>query len=149
MGLVNIAKKIKEVHPNSIVIYKSGAFYKVFGKDAYILSGIFDYQIKMVENNIATVGFPLRIIMNVRTKLEELKINYMLIDQRNNYDVDITEDFRNLNNYEEEFKKAYTKVKHRKNIEHIVRELELIIDKDNFKDIIRKIEDLIDENRKI
>lgn len=149
MGLTNMAKKIKEIHSNDVVIYKSGAFYKVFGKDAYILSSIFDYKINTVENNVVTVGFPIKAITNVKNKLEELKINYMLVDQRNNYDVEAIEDFRNLNNYENEFEKAYKKVKRRKSIQHIAKELELFINRENFKDIIRKIEDIIDENREI
>lgn len=149
MGMTAMAKKIKEVHPNYLILYKSGAFYKSLGKDAYLLSSIFDYNIKFIEENIATCGFPLNSIIKVRSKLEEKNINYMLIDQRNNYDIDISEDFRNLNKYEDEFKKAYTKVKHKKMISRIVEELMLIIDKPYFKDTIRKVEDIIDENGEI
>ena len=43
-----MAKKIKEVHPNYLILYKSGSFYKVFGKDAYLLSSIFDYNIHIL-----------------------------------------------------------------------------------------------------
>ena len=149
MGMTAMAKKIKEVHPNFLILYKTGAFYKSFGKDAYLLSSIFDYNIKFIEQNIPTCGFPLNSIIKVRSKLEEKNINYMLIDQRNNYDIDISEDFRNLNKYEDEFKKAYTKVKHKKMISRIVEELMLIIDKPYFKDTIRKVEDIIDENGEI
>ena len=58
MGLVAEAKRIREVHPDCIMLYKSGNFYKVFGKDAYILSNLFDYNIKIIEQNVATCGFP-------------------------------------------------------------------------------------------
>ena len=62
MGLVEEAKRIKEVHPNDVALYKSGSFYKAFGKDAYILSSLFDYQIKIVNENVPTCGFPLNSI---------------------------------------------------------------------------------------
>lgn len=114
MGIVAEAKRIKEVHPDFIMLYKSGNFYKVFGKDAYIVSTLFDYNINIVNNNVATCGFPLKAISKVRTRIEELKISYMLIDPRNNYDIDLKEDFRNLNNYQTEFEKAYTKAKNKK-----------------------------------
>ena len=45
MGLVAEAKRIKEIHPNYMILFKSGEFYKAFGKDAYILSNLFNYQI--------------------------------------------------------------------------------------------------------
>ena len=99
MGIVAEAKRIKEVHPDFIMLYKSGSFYKTFGKDAYILSALFNYNISIVNNNVATCGFPLKSISKVRSRIEELKISYMLIDPRNNYEVDLKEDFRNLNNY--------------------------------------------------
>ena len=36
MSVVNMAKNIKEIYPNDLVIYKVGAFYNSYGKDAYI-----------------------------------------------------------------------------------------------------------------
>jgi hypothetical protein len=149
MGLIAEAKRIKEIHPDYLIMYKSGNFYKVFGKDAYLISAIFNYNTKIVDKNVAMCGFPISSIMKIRTKLEELKINYMLIDPRNNYDVDTKEDFNNLNNYQVEFDKAYIKTKNIKRIKHIVEELMLIIEKANFKDTIRKIEDVIDEVREV
>ncbi len=85
MGLVEESKRIKEVHPNYILLFKSGEFYKAFGKDAYILSNLFGYKIKTVKDNVATCGFPLSSIYKVRARIEEKSINYMLIDSRNNY----------------------------------------------------------------
>ena len=71
MGLVAEAKRIKEVHPDYILMFRSGNFYKVFGKDAYILSDLFDYNIKIIDENVATCGFPLNGIFKVRVKIEE------------------------------------------------------------------------------
>lgn len=36
MGVLNMARDIKKVHPNDTVMYKVGNFVQAFGKDAYI-----------------------------------------------------------------------------------------------------------------
>ena len=46
-----MAKNIKEVHPNALVCYKVGAFVNCYGKDAYIISYLFDYKIRMVTES--------------------------------------------------------------------------------------------------
>jgi DNA mismatch repair ATPase MutS len=139
MGMIVEAKRIKEIHSDYLILYKSGSFYKVFGKDAYIVAAVFNYNIKIVDNNVATCGFPLNSIMKVRSEIEDLKINYMIIEPRNNYDIDVQEDFKNLNNYQAEFEKSYSKMKNKKKINHIVEELILIIERPYFKDTVRKI----------
>lgn len=78
--------------------------------------------------------------------LESKKINYLVIEPRNNYDVEEKSDNKNLNTYEEEFKKSYTTVKQKEKVEKIKERLELYIGKDEFKNITRKVEDILDEN---
>ena len=51
ISIVTIAKEIKEIHPNDIVLIKSGNFYKVYGKDAYIISNLFKYTVKEDESS--------------------------------------------------------------------------------------------------
>lgn len=99
MGIIAQAKRIKELHPDILMLYLSGSFYKTFGKDAYILSALFDYNIKQVEDNIQTCGFPTKAIAKVKSRLEDLKISYMLLDPRNNYDVDEKVDYKNQISY--------------------------------------------------
>lgn len=41
MGVLNMAKDIKKVHPEDVVMYKVGNFVQAFGKDAYI----FEYKL--------------------------------------------------------------------------------------------------------
>ncbi len=43
MGLIAEAKRIKEIHPKYLLLFKSGAFYKSFGKDAYLFRFISRY----------------------------------------------------------------------------------------------------------
>ena len=149
MGMVEMSKRLKDVHPNFLILYKSGTFYKTFGKDAYILGAMFDYNVHIVNQNIPTCGFPMSAEKRVRTKLEENKINYKIVDPRNEYSVDVSEDYKNLNEYENELKKDFTLIKYKKVINRITEELTMNMNKPDFKDIIRKIEDILDETGKI
>ena len=149
MGMVEMSKRLKDVHPNFLILYKSGTFYKTFGKDAYILGAMFDYNVHIVNQNIPTCGFPMSAEKRVRTKLEENKINYKIVDPRNEYSVDVSEDYKNLNEYENELKKDFTLIKYKKVINRITEELTMNMNKPDFKDIIRKIEDILDKTGKI
>ena len=51
----------------------------------------------------------------------------MIIDPRNNYRIDEKSDNRNLNEYEEQAKKAYTTVKQKRKVEKTT--LKLILEK--------------------
>ena len=79
-----MAEKYKRIHPTTIMMFKIGSFYHVYGKDSYIMSALFNYMIKPVGNNI-TCGFGTNAINKVKAKKEKKKIDYMLIDPRNNY----------------------------------------------------------------
>ena len=144
MSVIQMAQRLKTIHPESVLMYKAGSFYHVYGKDSYILSGIFDYLIKPTGNTI-TCGFGVNAINKVKTKLEENKINYLLIDPRNNYYVDEESDNRNLNEYNQQFKKYYIEVKNKNEVKKIAERLNLLVGEENFKNIIRKMEDVLDE----
>ena len=73
----------------------------------------------------------------------------MIIDPRNNYRIDEKSDNRNLNEYEEQAKKAYTTVKQNRKVEKIKNDLETYIGKENFRSISSKMEEILNENRKI
>lgn len=148
MSVIQMAQRIKKIHPEYLVIYKVGAFCNTFGKDSYIISSNFDYMLKTKEN-IPICGFSKKVINKVISTLEDKKINYMIIDPRNNYDVDEKSDNRNLNTYEDEFKKSYLIVKQRNKIDKIKEELETYIGKEEFKTVIKRVEDILNENRKI
>ena len=96
MGVVNMIRTIKEIHKEDVVLIKVGTFYNVYGKDAYIVSYLFGYKLKEVEG-IKMCGFPKASINKVIAKLEDKKINYLIVDRRNQYDVDEVSDNKNLN----------------------------------------------------
>ena len=50
MGIVNMVKTIKEIHPTDIILVEIGSFFYTYGKDSYILSFLFTYQLKKISN---------------------------------------------------------------------------------------------------
>ena len=87
-------EEIKTINPKSICLYKDGTFYHVYGRDAVIMSCLFNYSIKEIGENHKECGFPIGALSKVVAKLQNLEINYLLIDRRNNYDVDEKEDYK-------------------------------------------------------
>ena len=52
-------------------------------------------------------------------KLESKKINYMIVDSRDNYDIEEKMEFGNLNTYEKQFEISKIYVNNQKRIEKI------------------------------
>ena len=73
MGIKNVIEVAKQVHKEEIVFVKIGKFYQVYGKDAYIVSYLFEYKLKKVEE-VHMCGFPESSINKVIAKLEDNKI---------------------------------------------------------------------------
>lgn len=143
-----MVKNIKEIHKEDVCLFKIGSFYHTFQRDAYIISYLFGYKLKKNGNN-AECGFPQNIILKVESKLENNKINYILIDRRNNYDVDEKEDFKNNNKYLECYQNANKYINLKFRIENISNYLMENIENNSTRQIINKVEEIIDEGRKI
>ena len=79
---------ILEVNSERMCLFKIGSFYHGFGKDAYILSYIFNYKIKEIGSNHKDCGFQGRNTSKIKAKLENIGISYIVIDSRNNYYAD-------------------------------------------------------------
>ena len=84
MGIINIVKNVKKVHPEHITFIKIGRFYYTYGKDSYIISYLFNYKLTTVEK-IYRCGFIENSLKMVLAKLEQHKINFLILDRRNNY----------------------------------------------------------------
>lgn len=149
MNVVNIVKAIKQIHPEYIVLIKIGKFYYSYSKDAYIVSYIFNYKLKIVEENIRVCAFPVFILNKIMAKLEENKINYIVIDRRNNYEVDEKIDNGNLNKYNFYLEKSKRYINQKNRIEEIYNYLVYNIEKNENNKLIKEIESLINERRKI
>ena len=85
MSTINMVKTIKRIHKSCVIAVKIGNFYHVYGKDAYIFSYLLGYKI-VEKEGIPCCGFPINAISKVENILEKRKINYVVVDRRNNYD---------------------------------------------------------------
>lgn len=140
-----IINEIKEMHPESLCLYKVGTFYHAYGRDAVVMSFLFNYKIKELGQNHKECGFPIGAVNKVTAKLQNSQLNYLLIDRRNNYDVDEKEDYKENNKYGKIYEKAKKYVNCKKRIDNINQYLEENIDKDNITKILAKMEELIYE----
>lgn len=149
MGIIDTIKTIKKVQNEDVIMVLIGKFVYSYGKDAYIMSYIFGYKLKLIENNIYVCAFPKNGLNKVMAKLENKKINYIVLDRRNNYRVDERFDNGNLNKYSKYIEKAIKYVKRKKQIDIIYKELINNIEKDEIEDTIILIKKVINERRKV
>ena len=142
-------KTIKDVHSKDICMFKIGTFYHTYNRDSYIISYVFGYKIKELGANHKECGFPEVALPRVLAKLEKEKINYVVLDRRNNYDVDSKQDYKKQNNYEKIFEKANKNINRHKRIERISNYLVENIESDNFIKIIGKMEEVMYERGEV
>ena len=149
MSIVDNVKIIKKIHVKDIAMVQVGKFIYAYGKDAYIMSYVFGYKVRLIENNIYVCGFPRNKIKNVMATLENKKINYIILDRRNSYRVDEKSDNKNLNRYDNYLDKAIKYVKRKQKIDYIYNYLITNIEKDEIDKIIKVLKKEIDERGKI
>lgn len=145
MAIIPIIKEVKKIHPDDLILIQIGKFYQSYGRDSYILSYLFNYKLKNLGQNIWTTGFPKNAISKVLSKLEDKKINYIILDRRNNYEIIEKNDNKNLNKYKEIFEKSYEQTKLKIRINGIYSYLNNNIDKPQVKNKIYKIEKILAE----
>ena len=143
MAVLTMIKAIKKIYKEDVLLVRIGDFYHVYGKDAYILSFLMGYKIKSIEENCPTCGFPKKSISKIEAILEEQKINYLVIDRRNNYEPEEISDNKNLNKYKKIFEKSYKYINSKKKIEEICTVLVKKINDENFDQIIKQMENII------
>ena len=141
-----ILETIRKVHKDTVIIVKTGNFYNVFGQDTYILSYLFGYKLNKIYNDIVTTGFPKESINKVIAKLEHKKINYLVVNKSNNYEVDEKCINNNLNTYKKVLMDAKSYINAKLRVENINKYL---LKNLNNKQLIEEIEKIINERRKI
>lgn len=149
MGIVDTVKIIKKAQVCDIVMVKIGKFVYTYGKDAYIMSFLFKYKTKLIENNIYVCGFPKDQINKIMATLENKKINYLILDKRNSYRVDEESNNKNLNKYNDYLEKAIRYVKRKRQIDDIYNILLNNIENAEIEQTIISIKKVINERRKI
>lgn len=145
MGIINIVKNVKDIHKEYIVLVRVGNFYNCYGRDSYIISYLLGYKINILSNNVYSSAFPKSAYCKVVSILEQNNINYIVLDKRNNYDVEEKDDNKNLNNYNKFYEKAKKEIAQKMRIEKIYQYLLLCKD----EKIIYEVEKKINERRKI
>ena len=148
IGTTTIFKEIKHIHPSYIALIRTGGFYRVYGRDAYILSNLFEYKIKQAEDTVSC-GFPTKAISKVIARLENKKINYMVMDSRDSYNIEEKMDFNNLNTYDKQYEISKIFVNNQRRIENIYEYLTKNAKKENLKILLREMEELINAKGKI
>lgn len=152
MSVVTVIKEVKKIHKEDVVLIKIGNFYHCYGKDAYIISFLFNYKLRKTRDNYYTCGFPEKSIGKVENVLVNKKINYIILDSRDNYNIDVYENYKNLNNYTSVLEKAKKNIKIKEEISLIYNKLKKKINDVDIYDKIRSINKIIedkDEGRKV
>ena len=144
MKITNTIKVMKQINPETIILLKVGEFYYQYGKDSYIISYLFSYKLKKIENNIPFSGFPKSALYKVLTKLEEKELSYIIVDKSLNYEVIEKEIFKS-NKYKEFYSKAHKYILNKNRIDNIYKYLIKNINKQNIKDKILEIEEVLYE----
>lgn len=145
-NVINIVKNVKQICNNYIVLVEIGTFYYCYGKDAFIISYIGNYKINIIQDNIYSCSFPTVAHNKIISKLEEHKINFIILDRRNNYEEVERSNNKNLNNYEKYYDASKKELASKMRVEKINKYL-----KENMRDkeLIEDIERLINERRKV
>lgn len=144
MGIINIVKNVKEIHPNYVVIINVGKFYYTYGKDSYIISYLFNYKLDTLQN-VSRCSFSNNSINKIMAKLEQKKINYIMLDRKNNYNVDEKCDNKNLNTYYKVYEQAKNYINSKKRIDNIYNYL---LHNINNKKLINEIEKILENDRR-
>ena len=145
MSVLTIIKEVKEIHPEVVVLVKIGKFYNVYLKDAYIISYLFGYKLRDMEKDVKSAGFPEVSLKKVIAALENKKIDYMILDRRNNYDTDEKFENGNLNKYNEIYNKAKKHFNILARIENISNYLHNNMNKKETLNILKRMEQIIYE----
>lgn len=146
MSVIKVIENVKKIHKEDVLIVKIGNFYYSYGKDSYIISYLFNYKVGITKEKIYFCSYPQNALNKVIAKLENSKINYIILDRRNEYSIDEKYDFKNLNRYNEIYEKAKQKIRTKMRIEEIYN---YILQNENDKELILEIENVINEKRKI
>ncbi len=148
MSMLNVYNEIKKVHPDFVLLIKSGTFYEILENDAYVLSNISGYKI-VDKTNYQLCGFPSNVLAKVTNKLEQKSINYIVLDSRDNYDELERCDYEKLNKYEHYLEKGKREVKRKNIIQEYNQYLEQNIERKFMDKLLKDIGKLIDKTREI
>lgn len=135
--MIDLFRILKLEYKEYVILFKSGSFYISFDEDSLILNKVFNYKILELKNNIKA-GFPLNSLDTVISKLEELNISYIIIEDKN-----IKEKYQSeTNNFSKYTSSVFKIISINNRIDKIVDKLKSI-DNNKIKNILDEIEIMI------
>jgi DNA mismatch repair ATPase MutS len=143
MSVLKVIEEAKEKNENSIALMKIGNFYKIYGKDAYIISYLLNYKLKKIDNGSNECGFPLNVIDKVKRSLEERKINYLILNNTNIPEAVEIKNYGEENTYKIYFEKAYKYIFNKGKIDLIYDYMLENATEDTFKQKLNQIEEIL------
>ena len=138
----------KRLHPEYICLFKIGSFYCAYNRDAYIMSYLFKYKIRDKKDE-KEVGFPVDSVNKIKARLEQEKVNYILVETRTEYDITEKCDLNNSNKYNDIYAKARNYVNYKLRVDSIYKILLDTINEKDFRKILAKVEEIVYEEGKI
>ena len=148
MSVIEEVKVMKKIQPTTLLLIKIGQFVYSYGKDAYIISYIFKYNVKQLENKIYVCGFSKNKLKNIVANLENQKIDFLVLDRKNSYREDEKSNNKNLNKYNDIFEKAKKYVKRKQKADYIYSYLRNNFNNDEIDNTLIELKRIIDERRK-
>lgn len=140
MKMIDKYNEVKKKFGRSIILIKCGIFYETLNDDAYIMRYLFNYKIKKSPNFIM-VGFPEKIVESIKDRLKGENISYVILDDNQQFTSDMSSSTESK--YEillDRSCKSYTVVKE---IERIIKALDVLKDTKSIDEIISKIKEII------
>ncbi len=131
MKVKKVYNENKKIYIDYVIMIKIGIFYETYNNDALIINKLFKYKVKKI-GDFDRVGFPINSYDKVIKKLNECKINYVVIDGGT-----FSKKFLK-NNYKKYLSNNYTG-----RIDDICDRLNNLIFTSNIDDILLKIESLL------
>ena len=149
MSVIEEVKVMKKIKPTTLLLIEIGQFVYSYGKDAYIISYIFKYNVKQLENKIYVCGFPKNKLKNIVANLENQKIDFLVLDRKNSYREDEKSNNKSLNKYNDIFEKAKKYVKRKQKADYIYSYLRDNFNNDEIDNTLIELKRIIDERRKV
>ena len=138
----------KSLHEKYICLFKIGSFYCAYNRDAYIMSYLFKYKLQE-KKEAKECGFPIDSINKIKARLEQEKVNYILVETRTEYDITEKCDLNNSNKYNDIYSKARNYVNYKLRVDSIYKILLDDINSKDFRKILARVEEIVYENGKV
>ncbi len=110
---------------------------------------MFQHKLRTIGGNYATCGFPASCDNRIFASLESNQINYLILDRRNNYEVDEKVNFKKKNQYKKFFDVAYPNVRLKRRIDHLYQFMLDHMQEKEFENKLLSMEEILYERIKV